>query len=46
MAPLTALDGQRLLETDDQGARLLLLSELCEDLARDMVHLLGGSPDR
>jgi Lon protease-like protein len=45
MAPLTALDGQRLLETDDQRARLLLLRELCDALARDMVQLLGGSPE-
>jgi Lon protease-like protein len=44
MAPLTALDGQRLLETDDQGDRVRLLIELCEARAGDLSQLLGGGP--
>jgi Lon protease-like protein len=41
MAPLTALDGQRILETDDPGARMALLIELCEALSADLTALLG-----
>jgi Lon protease-like protein len=44
MAPLTALDGQRLLEADDVASRLTLLSELCEALAGDLLLLLGAGP--
>jgi Lon protease-like protein len=44
MAPLTALDSQRLLEVDDTAGRLALLSELCEALAGDLVLLLGRGP--
>ena len=44
MAPLTALDGQRLLEADDTVSRLTLLSDLCEALAGDLVLLLGRGP--
>jgi Lon protease-like protein len=44
MAPVTALDGQRLLETDDPGARLTLLTDLCEALAVDLSRLLGAGP--
>jgi Lon protease-like protein len=44
MAPVTALDGQRLLETEDPGARLTLLTELCEALALDLSRLLGAGP--
>jgi hypothetical protein len=44
MAPLTALDGQRLLEADDGASRLTLLSELCEALAGDFALLLGRGP--
>jgi hypothetical protein len=42
MAPLTALDGQRLLETADPVERLTLLSELCDALSGDLFQLLGG----
>ena len=44
MAPVTALDGQRLLETEDPGARLSLLTDLCEALAVDLSRLLGAGP--
>jgi hypothetical protein len=43
-APLTALDGQRLLEEAGPGARLALLTELCDALAGDLSQLLGGAP--
>jgi uncharacterized protein len=42
MAPLGALDGQRLLETADPVDRLTLLVELCDALAGDLYLLLGG----
>jgi Lon protease-like protein len=41
-APLTPLDGQRLLETDDSGRRCQRLIELCEALSGDLSLLLGG----
>ena len=44
MAPLTAFDGQRILETDDPGTRLVRLTELCDALSGDLAALLGGSP--
>jgi Lon protease-like protein len=44
MAPLTALDGQRLLATVGVGPRLELLTELCTALAGDLTLLLGGDP--
>jgi hypothetical protein len=44
MAPLTALDDQKLLETDDAGERLGLLVELCEALSGDLSQLLGRGP--
>jgi ATP-dependent Lon protease len=44
LAPVTALDGQRLLETTDPEARVNLVAELCEALAGDLVRLLGGGP--
>jgi Lon protease-like protein len=44
LAPLTALDGQRLLEAVDHGDRLTLLTELCGALAEDLSLLLGGGP--
>jgi Lon protease-like protein len=44
LAPLTALDGQRLLEAVDHGDRLTLLTELCVALAEDLSLLLGGGP--
>ena len=40
LAPLTPLDRQRLLETDDGPARLALLAELCEARADDLARLL------
>ena len=42
MAPVTALDSQKLLEAGDGNARLRLLSEMCEALAGDLSLLLGG----
>jgi len=45
MAPLTALDNQHLLETDDPGERLALLCRLCEARADDLALLLGAGPD-
>ena len=45
MAPLTALDRQRLLEVVDHGDRLTLVTELCLALAGDLSLLLGGGPD-
>jgi Lon protease-like protein len=44
MAPLTALDSQRLLETSNPGDRLVLLTELCDALSGDLTQLLGGAP--
>jgi uncharacterized protein len=44
LAPVTALDSQKLLEAADGGARLCLLSEMCEALAGDLSQLLGGPP--
>jgi Lon protease-like protein len=41
-APLTPLDGQRLLETDDSAGRCQRLIELCEALSGDLSLLLGG----
>ncbi len=43
MAPLTALDGQRILETDDPGTRMALLTEMCEAVSGDLTALLGRS---
>ncbi|HXQ59180.1 MAG TPA: LON peptidase substrate-binding domain-containing protein [Acidimicrobiales bacterium] len=43
MAPLTALDCQRILETDDPGTRMGLLVELCEAMSGDLTGLLGRS---
>jgi len=43
-APLTAFDSQTLLETDDPGARLTLLAELCDAVAGDLALLLGRGP--
>jgi uncharacterized protein len=45
LAPLTALDGQRLLETADPGERLTLLGELCDALAGDLFLLLRGTDE-
>jgi Lon protease-like protein len=42
MAPLTALDSQRLLESDDPATRTALLIELCDALSGDLSGLLGG----
>jgi uncharacterized protein len=42
MAPLTALDSQKLLECEDPVTRTALLIELCEALSGDMSGLLGG----
>jgi Lon protease-like protein len=44
MAPLTALDGQRLLEAGDGRQRLTLLTDLCEARAVDLSRLLGAGP--
>jgi hypothetical protein len=44
MAPVTALDGQKLLEIDDASGRLTLLTEVCEALAGDLSLLLGAGP--
>ena len=41
MAPLTAHDGQRILEADDPGRRMALLIELCQALSGDLSALLG-----
>jgi Lon protease-like protein len=41
LAPLSAYDGQRLLEIDTPGARLVELSELAESLASDLTRLLA-----
>jgi uncharacterized protein len=41
LAPLNQFDGQRLLETEDPGARLSLLRELCEAQADDLSRLLA-----
>jgi ATP-dependent Lon protease len=52
LAPLTALDEQRILETDDPGERTTLLIELCAAMSGDLAAMLGGggtgpgSPDR
>ncbi len=47
LAPLTAFDGQRLLEAGDAAERLTLLTDLCEERAADLSRLLGGgAPDR
>jgi len=43
-APLAALDRQRLLETEDPGARLRLLTALCEAMSGDLSQLLGRGP--
>lgn len=42
MAPVTAIDSQKLLEADAAADRLALLSEMCEALAADLFLLLGG----
>jgi Lon protease-like protein len=44
MAPLTALDSQYLLETDDPAERLTALTDLCDGLAADLSRLLGSDP--
>jgi uncharacterized protein len=41
-APLTALDSQKLLESDDPATRMALLIELCDALSGDLTGLLGG----
>jgi Lon protease-like protein len=47
MAPLAALDLQRLLVADDLEARMRLLTDLCDAMSGDVVGLLagGGSGD-
>jgi Lon protease-like protein len=42
-APLNLMDSQRLLEVDDHGQRLSLLSEFCDALSLDLERLLGGA---
>ena len=42
MAPLTALDLQRLLEAEGLHSRMLLLEALCDAMAGDVVGLLSG----
>ncbi|HVC71914.1 MAG TPA: LON peptidase substrate-binding domain-containing protein [Acidimicrobiales bacterium] len=42
MAPLTAFDSQRILETDDPETRVALLTASCEALSGDLTALLGG----
>lgn len=42
MAPLTALDAQKLLESADDRSRAALLTELCLAMATDLALLLGG----
>lgn len=41
-APLSVLDRQRVLETDDAGARLALVAALCDELSLDVTRLLSG----
>jgi Lon protease-like protein len=44
MAPVTALDSQRLLEAAHPADRVALLGDLCEALAGDLSALLGRGP--
>ncbi len=44
MAPLTALDLQRLLAAEDLHRRMELLAELCDAMAGDVLGLLAGDP--
>ena len=41
MAPLTALDLQRLLATEGLMTRMLLLTELCDAMAEDVTRMLA-----
>jgi Lon protease-like protein len=45
LAPLTALDRQRLLATDDGVVRVAMLTELCGALADDLVRLRDAVDD-
>ena len=46
MAPLTALDLQRLLATEGLMTRMLLLTELCDAMAEDVTGMLADGSSR